>query len=67
MKTNIFENAKFGDRFYTKEGMLLIFCAANRFNAILICQPQDCIYQEKTYELDGHYYKGGETKYDIKL
>lgn len=63
---NIFENAKYGDKFLTRDGLIGLFIQQNGLgDVVYICQPKGCIYCERIVRSNGLCLNGFEDSSDI--
>lgn len=66
MSMNIFENARFGDKFRTRDGLIGLFISQNKLgDVVYICQPKGCIYCERHVHSNGLCLNGCEDSSDI--
>lgn len=64
--TNFFEGAKFGDKFVTRKGEIVLFIEENRLgNVTLICKPSNCVYSERTVKNTGRFSNNIESEDDV--
>lgn len=64
---NIFENAKFGDRYMSRCGKIMIYVETSKSTGqvMFITQPDGCVYAERHTFINGRYDNETKHKWDI--